>query len=136
MAYFKLRCGQAEARIRPGHGNLLKKEDIMTVSVIIKRIVKNEEMARKLAPFIVQLRSCAATQPGFLNSQTFSCLDCEGEYMVISNWNTLADWDRWKNSEERMAIQKNVDDLLGEKTIYRYYEPLVGGIAPRFNRQT
>ena len=31
----------------------------------------------------------AATQPGFLNSQTFSCLDCKGEYLVISNWHTL-----------------------------------------------
>ncbi len=104
----------------------------MSVSIIIKRIVKNEKTAIKLSPFIVQLRSHAATQPGFLNSQTFSCLDCKGEYLVISNWNTLEDWNRWMNSEERMGIQKDVDELLGEKTIYRYYEPVVGGISPRF----
>jgi len=108
----------------------------MTVSIIIKRIVKNEEMALQLAPFIVQLRSRAATQSGFLTSQTFSCLDCEGEYLVISNWNTLEDWNRWMNSEERMTIQKDVDELLGEKTIYRFYEPVVGGIAPQFKLRT
>jgi heme-degrading monooxygenase HmoA len=111
---------------------LFKKEEIMTVSIMIKRIVKDETMALQLAPFIVQLRSRAASQPGFLTSQTFSCLDCEGEYLVISAWNTLEDWNKWMNSEERLAIQKNVDELLGEKTVYRFYEPVVGGIAPRF----
>jgi hypothetical protein len=38
--------------------------------------------------------------------------------------------------EERMTIQKDVDELLGEKTIYRYYEPVVGGIAPQFKFRT
>ncbi|GAB6146939.1 antibiotic biosynthesis monooxygenase family protein [Desulfocicer niacini] len=104
----------------------------MTVSIIIRRTVKDEVMAGKLAPLIVQLRSRAASQPGFLTSQTFSCLDCEGEYLVISNWNTLEDWNKWMQSKERMSIQDKVDELLREKTAYRYYEPVVGGISPRF----
>lgn len=107
----------------------------MTVSIIIKRIVKDDTMAARLAPFIVQLRSRAAAQLGFLSSQTFSCLDCEGEYLVISNWHTLEDWNRWMNSEERMAIQTKVDELIGNKTQYRYYEPVVGGISPRFKHE-
>ncbi|MBT3178950.1 MAG: antibiotic biosynthesis monooxygenase [Desulfobacula sp.] len=105
----------------------------MAVSIIIKRTFTDEAMAVKLAPFIVQLRSRATVQPGFLTDQTFSCLDCDGEYMIISTWNTLEDWNKWMNSEERMAIQKQIDKLLGEKTLYRYYEPVVGGITPRFS---
>jgi len=31
-----------------------------------------------------------------------------------------------------MAIQRQIDDLLGEKTLYRYYEPVIGGIPPKF----
>lgn len=104
----------------------------MAVSIIIRRTVKDETMAGKLAPFLVQLRSRAAVQPGFLTDQTFSCLDCDGEYLIISSWNTLDDWNKWMHSEERMAIQKEIDALLGEKTLYRYYEPVVGGIPPRF----
>ncbi len=104
----------------------------MAVSIIIKRSVKDSETAAKLAPFIVQLRSKASAQNGFLTGQTFSCLDCEGEYMVISTWNTLEDWNRWMHNDERLSIQRRVDELLGEKTIYRYYEPVVGGISPRF----
>jgi len=104
----------------------------MAVSIIIKRSVKDDETADKLAPFIVQLRSMAAVQPGFLTGQTFSCLDCEGEYLVISTWHTLEDWNIWMHSEERQEIQKKVDGILGEKTVYRYYEPVVGGIPPKF----
>ena len=55
--------------------------------------------------------------------------------MVISSWNTLGDWNKWMHSEERQAIQRQVDELLGEKTLYRYYEPVVGGIPPRFDQQ-
>lgn len=108
------------------------KEDMMAVSIIIRRIVNDAIMAGKLAPLIIQLRSRAAVQPGFLTDQTFSCLDCDGEYLIISTWNTLEDWNKWMTSDERMAIQRQIDDLLGEKTLYRYYEPVVGGILPRF----
>jgi heme-degrading monooxygenase HmoA len=107
-------------------------EDSMAVSVIISRSVKSRRMSEKLASLIVQIRSRASVQPGFLTSQTFSCLDCEGEYLVVSTWNTLDDWNRWMHSQERMDIQRQVDELLGEKTLYRYYEPVVGGITPKF----
>jgi heme oxygenase (mycobilin-producing) len=104
----------------------------MAVSIIIRRTLKDEAMANQLAPLIVQLRSRATVQTGFLTDQTFSCLDCEGEYMIITTWNTLENWNKWMHSEERMAIQSKIDELLGEKTLYRYYEPVVGGIPPRF----
>ena len=104
----------------------------MAVSIIIKRTVKDDEMAVQLAPLIIRLRSRATVQPGFLTDQTFSSLDFDGEHLIISTWNTLEDWNKWMHSEERMAIQRQVDVLLGEKTLYRYYEPVVGGIPPRF----
>ncbi|MBU1340058.1 MAG: antibiotic biosynthesis monooxygenase [Proteobacteria bacterium] len=104
----------------------------MAVSVIIQRTVRDEKTAALLAPMIVKLRSMATAQPGYITGQAFSCLDCEGEYMVISTWANLEDWNLWMHKEERQAIQKKIDELLGEKTGYRYYEPIVGGITPVF----
>jgi len=104
----------------------------MAVTIIIKRVFKDETMAAQLAPFIVQLRSQAAVQPGFLTDQTFSGLDCEGEYLIMTTWHTLEDWNKWMHSLERQTIQQEIDKLLGEKTLYRYYEPVVGGIIPKF----
>ena len=104
----------------------------MAISIMIQRKFKDQSKASKLAPLIVKLRSQATVQPGYITGKTFRCLDCPGEYLVISTWNSLDDWNRWLNSEQRMELQKQVDDLLGEKTQYRVYEPLVGGIVPKF----
>lgn len=104
----------------------------MAISVMIQRKFKDEKIAVNLAPLIVKLRSLATIQPGYLTGKTFRCLDCPGEYLVISTWNSIDDWNRWLNSEQRVILQKQVDNLLGEKTQYRFYEPLVGGIIPEF----
>ncbi|MCG8333938.1 MAG: hypothetical protein MJE63_05445 [Proteobacteria bacterium] len=44
----------------------------------------------------------------------------------------MEDWKNWMNSSERQNIQKQIDQLTGEETEYRYYEPIVGGISPQF----
>ena len=108
----------------------------MAISVMIQRTFNDKEKAAKLAPLIVKIRSLATIQPGYITGRTFRCLDCPGEYLVISTWNSLDDWNNWLQSEHRMALQKQVDDLLGEITQYRIYEPLVGGIAPQFQAMT
>jgi len=104
----------------------------MAISVFIQRKFSDKEKAAKLAPLIVELRSLATVQPGYITGKTFRCIDCPGEFIVLSTWNSLDDWNTWLQSKQRMALQKQVDDLLGEVTQYRIYEPLVGGIIPQF----
>ena len=104
----------------------------MAVSVIIRRTFTQPEKAAELAPLIVKLRSQATVQPGYITGRTFRCLDCPGEVLVISTWNSLDDWSNWLNSEERRSLQAQVDALLNQETEYRLYEPLVGGIIPKF----
>ena len=104
----------------------------MAIEVIIQRTFKDKAQAEKLVPLILQLRSLATIQPGYITGQTLRCLDCDGEYLVISTWNRMADWDNWFKTPERRDLQSKIDDLLGEKTQYRFYEPLVGGIMPVF----
>jgi heme-degrading monooxygenase HmoA len=104
----------------------------MAISVMIQRTFSDKEKAARLVPLIVKIRSLATIQPGYITGRTFRCLDCPGEYLVISTWNSIDDWNRWLQSEQRMALQKQVDDLLGKITQYRIYESLVGGIIPQF----
>jgi heme-degrading monooxygenase HmoA len=108
----------------------------MAVTIFIKRTLKDKTVTTKLAPLLIQLRSRAAIQPGFLTSQTYSSLERNNEYLIRSTWDSLESWNIWMNSEERMAIQRQVDDLLGEKTIYQYYEAVAGGIPPKFRPET
>lgn len=107
----------------------------MAISVMIQRTFSDDQMAAKLAPLIVKLRSQASIQPGYITGRTFRCLDCPGEFLVISTWNSQDDWNRWFQSEDRITIQTKIDSLMKETTRYRIYEPLVGGIIPKFQQE-
>ena len=102
----------------------------MTVEVLIKRRFIKEK-ADELAPLIVKLRSLATTQPGYISGETLRCIDPPGEneYLVRSTWGSVEEWRKWLHSQERDAIQQEMDPLLEEKTEYRVYEALVSGIA-------
>jgi heme oxygenase (mycobilin-producing) len=104
----------------------------MSVCVIIKRRFDDKNIASKIAPLIVRLRSQASIQPGYITDQAFAALDSQGEYLVVSIWDTIDDWNSWMNSELRQSIQRQINELTADNTEYRYYEPIVGGIIPKF----
>jgi len=104
----------------------------MGIQVLIKRKFIKEK-ADEVATLMVKLRSLARAQPGYISSESLKCIDplCDDEYLIRSTWQTDEDWKKWLNSEERAAIQRKIDSITGEKTEYRVYEPLVGGIIPK-----
>lgn len=92
----------------------------MAVKIIIKRIVP-EEKVKYLTPLLKQLRAFATNQSGYISGETLKRMDNPGEYLVISTWQSVEDWDRWILSEERKAVQNKIDVLLGKKTEYEVY---------------
>ena len=106
----------------------------MAIEVFIRRKFIKEK-ADELAPLIVKLRSMATIQPGYISGETLKCIDPPGEtdYLVISTWQSVEYWKKWLHSKERSTIQEKIDAVTTEKTEYRIYEPLVGGIIPKIN---
>ena len=106
----------------------------MAIEVLIRRKFIKEK-ADELAPLIVKLRSMATIQPGYISGETLKCIDPPGEtdYLVISTWQSVEYWKKWLHSKERSIIQERIDTITAEKTEYRIYEPLVGGIIPKIN---
>jgi heme-degrading monooxygenase HmoA len=104
----------------------------MGVQVLIRRKFVKEK-ADELAPLVVKLRSLASTQPGYISSETLKCIDPPdaNDFMVRSTWHSIEDWKKWLHSKERSDIQKKIDAVTEEKTEYRVYEPLVGGILQK-----
>jgi heme-degrading monooxygenase HmoA len=80
---------------------------------------ENEEVLLKL---INRLRSTIAGRPGYLSSETLRRVDPSGEILVVSKWQSRFYWEQWYASEERMDIQKRIDDLLESETRYEIYE--------------
>lgn len=93
----------------------------MSVKIFIKRNV-SETKVPELTVLLKRLRSVTLMQPGYISGQTLKRLDEPGECMVISTWRSIEDWNDWIKNEKRIAIQKEIDDLLGMDTDYEIYE--------------
>ena len=96
----------------------------MAVKVIIKRRVKQGQQAKELVPLLLQLRSLAIKQPGYISSETLCDLENPGDCLVISRWETEGDWKSWKDSKERAKIDEKIESVAGENTQYNIYAPM------------
>ena len=93
----------------------------MSVKVVIKRQVSVDKI-QDLAPLLRQLRSLAAQEQPHISGETLKRVDGQDEYLVISTWQSLDDWNRWFHNEKRISIQAKIDALLGEPTEYAVYQ--------------
>jgi heme-degrading monooxygenase HmoA len=92
----------------------------MAIKVILYRRVPTEK-ANHLKPLLLEMRSLALAQPGYISGETLMNADDPEEYIVISTWNTEENWNDWLKAEGRMAIQDRIDQLLGRRTMYQVY---------------
>ena len=99
----------------------------MAIHVIIKRKVKQGHQAKELVPLILQMRSLAMYQPGYISGETLCDIEHPGECLVISTWETVEDWNKWVHSQERARMDQKIETLTGEKTEYHIYSPMVPG---------
>ena len=92
----------------------------MAIKTIIKRKVPKGKEAQ-LLPLILDLRSKAITQSGYISGETLINVNDPEEYVVIGTWKSVDNWKAWEASKERGEIQSRIDALLGEKTAYAIY---------------
>ena len=93
----------------------------MSVKIFIKRKMP-EEYSAELALLLQKLRGLTLDQPGYISGQTLKRIDRTGECVVISTWRSVADWNAWVNNSKRVAVQGEIDKLLGSETEYALYE--------------
>ena len=92
----------------------------MSVKILIKRTVP-DICVEGLDLLLRRMRSVCLMQPGYVSGQTLRRMDKPGEFLVISTWESLKDWENWFNSASRNKIQNEIDHLLGEETRFEIY---------------
>lgn len=95
----------------------------MAVKILIKRSI-GQKVASVVRPLIVELRAHAMRQPGYISGESLKCIDRPGEYLVISTWQSLDDWNKWLNSQERKILEDRIDSITGKDTEYTIYVQL------------
>ena len=97
----------------------------MSIEVMIKRKIKQGPQARKAVPLILQLRTLATYQPGYISGRTLFNVENPEDCLVISEWQTLEDWYQWMKNKDRDVIQTKIEAETGEPTEYSVYAPMV-----------
>jgi len=97
----------------------------MAIDVMIKRKVKSGHQAKQLVPLLLKMRAMALNQPGYISGETLCEIDSPGECLVVSRWQTVEDWQRWVNSQDRAEIETKIESVTGEKSEYKIYAPMV-----------
>ena len=93
----------------------------MAIGVLIKRVTKPGVDAKKLMPLIIELRSLAVRQPGYISGETFFNLDRSEECVVIGRWTSLEYWQQWNRDPRRIELDENMEKHLGTETEYSIY---------------
>lgn len=92
----------------------------MAVKILIKRVVpSNRETG--VMPFLRQIRPLASMEPGYISGETLRNDNDPSDYLVISTWKTIEDWERWVRNIERKGIHDRIDSLLASKPVISSY---------------
>ena len=92
----------------------------MSVKIIVKRKAPKEK-EKELFPLLLELRSLAVAQAGYISGETLRNVEDPEDYLVISTWTSVDNWKVWEASVQRTEVQDKIDALLGEKTEYSIY---------------
>jgi heme-degrading monooxygenase HmoA len=93
----------------------------MAVGVLIKRVTRHGVDAKVLLPLIVELRSLAVRQSGYISGETFFNLDRPEECVVIGRWTSLEHWQQFKMDKRRIELVDNIEKQLERKAEYNFY---------------
>jgi heme-degrading monooxygenase HmoA len=92
----------------------------MIVKVMIKRKIK-EGKAREVFALLNKFRSDAMNQKGYITGETLMNHDNPREILVISMWQDMENWLKWRENPERKANETILERWLEESTVYESY---------------
>lgn len=92
----------------------------MIVKVFIRRHLK-EGNDREAFSLLKKIRLKAMEYEGYISGDTLVNTNDLQEIMVISTWQSLDNWNTWKESEDRKTIDAPLDALQTTPTSYESF---------------
>lgn len=85
----------------------------MTVKILIDRQFKEAHKANDIR-ILNDLRIRAMGQTGYISGETLVDAEDNKKLVVMSVWNSIEDWETWKNSAERRTLETELSSCLEE----------------------
>jgi heme-degrading monooxygenase HmoA len=93
----------------------------MAVKIFIKRYVKKGK-TQAAVELLKDVRSQALKQPGYISGETLINHYDPCKITVVSTWQTIDDWIRWEESDERSAKENQLEGLQEGPTDFEIYD--------------
>lgn len=90
------------------------------IKVMIERHCQPGKEAQ-LMDLLLELRSAAMRQHGYITGETLREAENPSVFMVIGTWITLETWRVWQTSRQRLAVDEMIDSLLTETRKVRVF---------------
>lgn len=87
----------------------------MSVRIIIDRKVKKGKEA-DFAKLLRKLRSEAIFTKGYISGEMLRVRDDPQNYIVISAWQSVADWEKYEKAPETSKIHARIEKLMARPT--------------------
>lgn len=92
----------------------------MAVKVLIRRKCPKDREKDLLAQ-IRKIRKRVTEQSGYISGEYLKAIDGPNEIVTISSWFSLEDWQAWAESDERKAIEAEINAIEGLESNYTVY---------------
>ena len=93
----------------------------MAVKIFIKRYVKKGK-TQAAVELLKEVRSQALKQPGYISGETLINHYDPCNITVVSTWQTIDDWIRWEESDERSAKENQLEGLQEGPADFEIYD--------------
>ena len=93
----------------------------MAVKVFIKRVVKKGQ-TEAVVKLLMDVRSQALEQQGYISGETLVNHYDPCNIAVVSTWQTIDDWIRWQESDQRAAIEDQLESLQEMHANFEIYD--------------
>jgi heme-degrading monooxygenase HmoA len=93
----------------------------MAYKILIRRKFKNATL-KDISAMLIQARSNAMKQEGYVSSETLVSCDDPSSVLVISMWHTKEDWESYRNSAARKDNERKYAEVLEGETQYEAFK--------------
>jgi heme-degrading monooxygenase HmoA len=93
----------------------------MAIKVMIKRHIK-EDQTLHVFELLNKFRSQAMEQTGYISGETLVNHYDNRTLLVVSTWESIDDWIRWQESNQRVSIEAELKEMLEEPTRYEIFD--------------
>jgi quinol monooxygenase YgiN len=92
----------------------------MVAKIIIKREFKPGNR-KEILSLLNDLRSAALKQEGYISGLTLSDPENSHKTLIIGTWQSLEEWNRWKENPERQKLDAMLEIYQEGPAIYEAY---------------